>query len=69
MPIHERHPYVGDLVHTAFSGTHQDAIKKGLAEHRARAAGRECRNDQPERRQRGHGRQRRTGALGVERDD
>ncbi|WP_395312045.1 2-isopropylmalate synthase [Mycobacterium sp. AMU20-3851] len=37
MPIHERHPYVGDLVHTAFSGTHQDAIKKGLAEHRDRA--------------------------------
>jgi 2-isopropylmalate synthase len=37
MPIHERHPYVGDLVHTAFSGTHQDAIKKGMAEHRARA--------------------------------
>jgi 2-isopropylmalate synthase len=36
--IHPRHPYVGDLVHTAFSGTHQDAIKKGLAEHRARAA-------------------------------
>lgn len=38
MPIHERHPYVGDLVHTAFSGTHQDAIKKGMAEHRDRAA-------------------------------
>ncbi|MEU2092850.1 2-isopropylmalate synthase [Nocardia beijingensis] len=37
MPIHERHPYVGDLVHTAFSGTHQDAIKKGMAEHRERA--------------------------------
>ncbi|WP_433734652.1 2-isopropylmalate synthase [Nocardia sp. CA-129566] len=37
MPIHERHPYVGDLVHTAFSGTHQDAIKKGMAEHRDRA--------------------------------
>jgi 2-isopropylmalate synthase len=35
--IHPRHPYVGDLVHTAFSGTHQDAIKKGFAEHRARA--------------------------------
>jgi 2-isopropylmalate synthase len=35
--IHPRHPYVGDLVHTAFSGTHQDAIRKGLAEHRARA--------------------------------
>lgn len=38
LPIHERHPYVGDLVHTAFSGTHQDAIKKGMAEHRERAA-------------------------------
>jgi 2-isopropylmalate synthase len=36
--IHPRHPYVGDLVHTAFSGTHQDAIKKGFAEHRTRAA-------------------------------
>lgn len=36
--IHPRHPYVGDLVHTAFSGTHQDAIKKGFAEHRRRAA-------------------------------
>jgi 2-isopropylmalate synthase len=35
---HPRHPYVGDLVHTAISGTRQDAIKKGLAEHRARAA-------------------------------
>ncbi|VXB56029.1 2-isopropylmalate synthase [Plantibacter sp. T3] len=35
--IHPRHPYVGELVHTAFSGTHQDAIKKGFAEHRARA--------------------------------
>ncbi len=31
MPIHPRHPYVGDLVFTAFSGSHQDAIKKGLA--------------------------------------
>jgi 2-isopropylmalate synthase len=37
MPIHDRHPYAGALVHTAFSGTHQDAIKKGFAEHRARA--------------------------------
>jgi 2-isopropylmalate synthase len=35
--IHPRHPYAGDLVHTAFSGTHQDAIRKGLAEHRLRA--------------------------------
>ncbi|GAA1685131.1 hypothetical protein GCM10009745_31990 [Kribbella yunnanensis] len=31
MPIHPRHPYVGELVYTAFSGTHQDAIRKGLA--------------------------------------
>lgn len=31
LPIHPRHPYVGDLVFTAFSGTHQDAIKKGFA--------------------------------------
>ena len=30
LPIHPRHPYVGDLVYTAFSGSHQDAIKKGL---------------------------------------
>jgi 2-isopropylmalate synthase len=30
MPIHPRHPYVGDLVYTAFSGSHQDAIKKGM---------------------------------------
>ncbi|WP_334151879.1 2-isopropylmalate synthase [Microbacterium sp.] len=35
--VHARHPYVGDLVHTAFSGTHQDAIRKGLAAHRERA--------------------------------
>jgi 2-isopropylmalate synthase len=31
LPVHERHPYVGDLVYTAFSGSHQDAIKKGLS--------------------------------------
>jgi 2-isopropylmalate synthase len=31
MHVHERHPYVGDLVFTAFSGSHQDAIKKGMA--------------------------------------
>ncbi|WP_459963531.1 2-isopropylmalate synthase [Nocardia sp. IFM 10818] len=37
MPVHDRHPYAGDLVYTAFSGTHQDAIKKGFAEHAARA--------------------------------
>ncbi len=31
LPVHPRHPYVGDLVYTAFSGSHQDAIKKGIA--------------------------------------
>ena len=31
LPVHERHPYAGDLVYTSFSGSHQDAIKKGLA--------------------------------------
>lgn len=31
MPVHPRHPYVGELVFTAFSGSHQDAIKKGFA--------------------------------------
>ncbi|MBD2232241.1 2-isopropylmalate synthase [Phormidium tenue] len=31
LPIHPRHPYVGDLVFTAFSGSHQDAIRKGFA--------------------------------------
>jgi 2-isopropylmalate synthase len=39
IPVHERHPYGGDLVFTAFSGSHQDAIKKGFADH-------EQRNDQ-----------------------
>lgn len=33
LPIHPRHPYVGDLVFTAFSGSHQDAIRKGFAAH------------------------------------
>ena len=31
LPVHERHPYAGDLVFTAFSGSHQDAIRKGMA--------------------------------------
>ena len=30
LPVHPRHPYVGDLVYTSFSGIHQDAIKKGF---------------------------------------
>jgi len=34
LPIHPRHPYVGDLVFTAFSGSHQDAIQKGMAAQR-----------------------------------
>ncbi len=34
LPIHPRHPYVGDLVFTAFSGSHQDALKKGFARQR-----------------------------------
>jgi len=37
LPIHPRHPYVGDLVFTAFSGSHQDAIRKGFAAHKADA--------------------------------
>ncbi|QUH05847.1 2-isopropylmalate synthase [Saccharopolyspora erythraea] len=36
--IHERHPYVGEYVHTAFSGTHQDAIRKGFQRHAESAA-------------------------------
>jgi 2-isopropylmalate synthase len=39
-PIHPRHPYVGELVYTAFSGSHQDAINKGLRE-------RDTRQDEP----------------------
>ncbi|MGE0070947.1 MAG: 2-isopropylmalate synthase [Thiomonas sp.] len=37
LPVHPRHPYAGDLVFTAFSGSHQDAIKKGLAAQRSDA--------------------------------
>lgn len=36
MKVHERHPYAGELVYTAFSGSHQDAINKGLAFYRKR---------------------------------
>jgi 2-isopropylmalate synthase len=38
LPIHPRHPYVGDLVFTAFSGSHQDAIRKGFAVQQPDAA-------------------------------
>ena len=34
LPVHPRHPYVGDLVYTSFSGSHQDAIKKAFAQRR-----------------------------------
>ncbi|NEI72717.1 2-isopropylmalate synthase [Rhizobium lusitanum] len=39
LPIHPRHPYAGELVHTAFSGSHQDAIRKGFAAHERRNDG------------------------------
>lgn len=39
LPVHPRHPYAGDLVFTAFSGSHQDAIKKGFAAQAARNDG------------------------------
>ena len=39
LPVHPRHPYGGELVFTAFSGSHQDAIKKGLAARRAEGHG------------------------------
>jgi 2-isopropylmalate synthase len=38
LPVHPRHPYAGDLVYTAFSGSHQDAIKKGFEALEADAA-------------------------------
>jgi 2-isopropylmalate synthase len=46
LPVHPRHPYAGDLVYTAFSGSHQDAIKKGLEALSAEAvaAGRSVRD-------------------------
>lgn len=39
LPVHPRHPYAGGLVHTAFSGSHQDAIRKGFAAHAQRNDG------------------------------
>src|SRR5947199_510687 len=38
LPVHPRHPYAGDLVYTSFSGSHQDAIKKGFDDLEKRAA-------------------------------
>ena len=37
LPVHPRHPYAGDLVFTAFSGSHQDAIRKGFAQQQTGA--------------------------------
>ncbi|MCH8612787.1 2-isopropylmalate synthase [Arsenicicoccus dermatophilus] len=45
LPVHERHPYGGDLVFTAFSGSHQDAIKKGFEWMAREAAEKSCRVD------------------------
>lgn len=39
LPVHPRHPYAGELVFTAFSGSHQDAIRKGFTAHEARNDG------------------------------
>ncbi len=39
LPVHPRHPYAGELVFTAFSGSHQDAIKKGFSAHAKRNDG------------------------------
>ena len=39
LPVHPRHPYAGELVFTAFSGSHQDAIRKGFAAHEKRNDG------------------------------
>ena len=52
LPVHPRHPWVGELVYTAFSGSHQDAIKKGMyAQQRSELGGcgtsRTCRSTRP----------------------
>ncbi len=40
LPVHPRHPYAGELVYTAFSGSHQDAINKGMREYESTESGR-----------------------------
>jgi 2-isopropylmalate synthase len=49
LPVHPRHPYAGDLVFTAFSGSHQDAIKKGFAVQKPTRSGKcpTCRSTRP----------------------
>ncbi len=39
LPVHPRHPYAGELVYTAFSGSHQDAINKGMREYEVNSSG------------------------------
>ena len=39
LPVHQRHPYAGSLVYTAFSGSHQDAINKGMKEYQSQQTG------------------------------
>ena len=67
LPVPPRHPYVGDLVYTSFSGSHQDAIKKGfeaLTASRLRPVGRAVPADRSEAR-RPHLRGRHPGQLAV----
>ncbi|KZT71365.1 2-isopropylmalate synthase [Daedalea quercina L-15889] len=45
LPVHPRHPYAGELVFTAFSGSHQDAVKKGFEHQNARWAEAECKGE------------------------
>jgi 2-isopropylmalate synthase len=47
LPVHPRHPYVGELVYTAFSGSHQDAIKKGFEAREAAGLGERDRWEMP----------------------
>jgi 2-isopropylmalate synthase len=47
LPVHPRHPYAGELVFTAFSGSHQDAIKKGFEAQQKREAQGDVRWDVP----------------------
>ena len=49
LPVHPRHPYAGDLVFTAFSGSHQDAIKKALNTRKRRNLGYALLTNRPER--------------------
>src|SRR5882762_8102406 len=45
LPVHPRHPYAGELVFTAFSGSHQDAIKKGFEAQKVRHVAAAAKNE------------------------